>query len=89
MLNTYTAVVGLRHGFASSKAVRPFVHVLGGARFDHTYGHSNTAWGGFAGGGVDIKAAERVAVRFAADFQVFYDEYDDLKMFRLGIGLTF
>jgi hypothetical protein len=88
-LNTFTAVAGPRFGFASSGAIRPFVHLLGGARHDRIQGESNTAWGGFAGGGVDIKAGDRVSVRLGADFQMFFDEGENLKTLRLGVGLTF
>jgi opacity protein-like surface antigen len=88
-LNTFTAVAGPRFGFASSGAIRPFVHLLAGARHDRIQGESNTAWGGFAGGGVDIKAGDRVSVRLGADFQMFFDEGENLKTLRLGVGLTF
>jgi hypothetical protein len=88
-LNTFTAVVGPRYGFAASGAVRPFVHLLGGTRYDRVEGESNTSWGGFAGGGVDIKAGERVVVRLGADFQIFFDQGENLKTLRLGVGLTF
>jgi hypothetical protein len=91
-LNLFTAVVGLRYGFRSSGAVRPFLHLLGGVRHDHVRVDSHTAWGGFAGGGVDIMAGERLAVRLGADFQIF-DETENLnkgtKTLRLGVGLTF
>ncbi len=39
--------------------------------------------------GIDIKAGERVAVRLGADFQIFFDEGENLKTLRLGVGLTF
>jgi hypothetical protein len=99
-LTTFTAVAGPRFAFASAGAVKPFVHVLGGLRHDRIGGHSNlaewespeptnTAWGGLAGGGVDIKAGERLAVRLGADFQIFFDQGDNLKTLRLSVGLTF
>jgi hypothetical protein len=88
-LNTFTAVAGPKLAFATGGAVRPFVHVLGGLRHDRVEGESNTAWGGFAGGGIDIKAGERLAVRLGADFQIFFDEGENLKTLRLGVGLTF
>jgi hypothetical protein len=65
------------------------VHVLGGPRYDTAEGESNTSWGGFAGGGVDIKAGDHVAVRLGADFQIFFDQGENLKTLRLGVGLTF
>jgi hypothetical protein len=88
-LDTFTAVAGPRVAFASDGAVRPFLHVLGGTRHDRIEGESNTTWGGFAGGGVDLKVAERVAIRLGADFQIFFDEGENLKTLRLGVGLTF
>ncbi len=88
-LNTFTAVAGPKISFATGGAVRPFVHVLGGLRHDTAEGESNTSWGGFAGGGIDVKAGEKVSVRLGADFQIFFDEGENLKTLRLGVGLTF
>ena len=88
-LNTFTAVAGPKLAFAAGGAVRPFVHVLSGLRHDRIEGESNTAWGGFAGGGIDIKAGNRVSVRLGADFQMFFDEGENVKTLRLGVGLTF
>jgi hypothetical protein len=88
-LNTFTAVAGPKVAFATEGTVKPFVHVLGGLRHDRIEGESNTAWGGFAGGGIDIKAGDRVSVRLGADFQMFFDEGENLKTLRLGVGLTF
>jgi hypothetical protein len=68
--------------------VRPFVHLLGGVRHDHVRIESNTSWGGFAGGGIDVRAAERVAIRLAADFQIF-DEDEKPRTLRLAVGVTF
>jgi hypothetical protein len=88
-LNTFTAVAGPKFAFATEGAVKPFVHVLGGLRYDRIEGESNTSWGGFAGGGVDIKAGDRVSVRLGADFQIFFDQGENVKTLRLGVGLTF
>jgi hypothetical protein len=88
-LNTFTAVAGPRYGFATEGSVRPFLHVLGGVRHDRIEDESNTAWGGFAGGGIDIKAGESLAIRLGADFQIFFDEGENFKTLRLGVGLTF
>jgi hypothetical protein len=88
-LDTFTAVAGPRWGFGSSVAARPYVHLLGGVRHDRIEGESNTAWGGFAGAGVDLKTGDRVAVRLGADFQIFFDEGENLKTLRLGVGFTF
>jgi hypothetical protein len=85
---SFTAVAGPRFGFGSGQA-RPFLHVLGGLRHDRIEGESNTAWGGFAGGGVDVKVGDKVAIRLGADFQIFFDEGENVKTLRLGVGFTF
>jgi hypothetical protein len=89
VLNTFTAVAGPRIGLGSGDVVRPFVHVLGGLRHDRIEGASNTSWGGFAGGGIDVKAGDSLAIRLGADFQIFFDGGENLKTLRLGVGLTF
>ncbi|HUL76431.1 MAG TPA: outer membrane beta-barrel protein [Vicinamibacteria bacterium] len=88
-LNTFTVTAGPKFNLAMERAVKLFVHVLGGLRHDSIEFESNTAWGGFAGGGVDIKAGDRVSVRLGADFQIFFDQGENLKTLRLGVGLTF
>ena len=88
-LDTFTATAGPRFNFGSGESARPFLHVLGGLRHDRVEGESNTAWGGFAGGGVDIKAGESLDVRLGADFQMFFDNGANVKTLRLGVGLTF
>jgi hypothetical protein len=88
-LNTFTALAGPKYAFATQGTVKPFVHALGGVRYDTAEGESNTAWGGAAGAGIDIKASEGLAVRLGADFQIFFDEGENLKTLRLGVGLTF
>ncbi len=40
-LNTFTAVAGPKVNFATTGAVKPFVHVLGGLRYDTANGNSN------------------------------------------------
>lgn len=88
-LNTFTAAVG-PHLRVGEQKNQPFVHVLGGIRHDRILGASNTAFGGMAGGGVDIKAGDRLSVRLGADFQIFFfDEGENLKTLRLNVGLTF
>ncbi len=88
-LDTYTAVAGPRYGFTTSGSVRPFVHLLGGVRHDRIEGESNTAWGGFAGTGLDLRLSDAVALRLGADFQMFFDEGENVKTLRLGVGVTF
>lgn len=87
-LNTFTAGVGPRFGFGEGSA-RPFLHLLGGLRYDRIEGQSNTAWGGMSGLGVDIGSGSSVAFRLGADFQIFFDEGDSIKTLRLTAGVTF
>ena len=87
-LNTFTAQAGPRFRLGEGRA-RPFLHVLGGLRYDTVEGKSNTSFGGMAGGGVDIKTGDRVSVRLGADFQIFFDEGENLKTLRLNVGFTF
>ena len=87
-LNTFTAGVGPRFGFGDG-SVHPFLHVLGGLRYDRVEGESNTAWGGMAGLGVDIPTGSSVAFRLGADFQIFFDEGTNLKTLRFTGGITF
>lgn len=88
-LNTFTFVAGPRYEFPTSGSVRPFLHALGGGRYDKIEDESNTAWGFFAGGGVDVMAGESVAIRVGADYQMFFDEGENVKTLRLGVGITF
>ena len=86
-LNTLTAVAGPR--ICGESGPLPFFHVLGGIRYDTIEGESNTSFGGMAGGGVDLPAGGRLRVRLGADFQIFFDEGENLKTLRLNAGLTF
>ena len=87
-LNTLTLTAGPVFAARREKA-RPFLHVLGGLRHDSIEGSSNTAWGGMAGGGVDIGRGDRLSFRVGADFQIFFDEGENLKTLRLLLGVTF
>lgn len=89
VLNTLTATAGPRITFGTRGKPTPFIHVLGGVRHDRVEGESNTAFGGMAGAGVDVKSGQGVALRLGADFQIFFDEGENLKTLRLGIGVTF
>ncbi len=102
---TLTAMVGLKIGRPGGRSsgpdrVRPYFHLLGGLRHDWTsaYGDlgsiEDTAWGGMAGLGIDLKAGGSVSVRLGADFQIFFDERGidrtvTLKSLRVIAGLTF
>jgi hypothetical protein len=88
-LHTFTMVAGPRFESVSGESARPFLHVLGGVRHDRIESASNTAWGGFAGGGIDLKAGEGLAVRFGADLQIFFDQGWIWKTLRVGVGVTF
>ncbi len=88
VLNTVTAGIGPRFELGSGSA-KPFLHLLGGLRHDSIEGESNTAYGGMAGAGVDIPAGSRVYVRFGADFEIFFDEGENLKTLRLSAGFSF
>jgi hypothetical protein len=72
-----------------SRGPNSYVHVLGGLRYDTAEGESNTAYGGMAGLGVDIPAGSSLFVRLGADFQMFFDEGENLKTLRLTAGISF
>jgi hypothetical protein len=85
-----TVIVGVGPRFAvGTGTMQPFLHVLGGLRYDSGFGTSNTAFGGSAGGGVDIPAGSSLLVRLGADFQIFFDEGTNLKTLRLAAGIAF
>jgi hypothetical protein len=86
---TFTLTAGPRFGFGEPRNSAPFMHLLGGLRHDRFQGESNTSWGGMAGLGMDINTEARIALRLAADFQIFFDHGDNVKTLRLGVGLTF
>lgn len=87
-LDTFTAGIGPRFRFGEGSA-QPFLHLLGGVRHDRIEGESNTAFGGMGGLGVDIPAGESVSFRLGADFQIFFDEGENIKTLRLTAGITF
>jgi hypothetical protein len=87
VLHTLTAAAGPRLALEGGGA-KPFLHVLGGVRYDTAEGESNTALGGMAGGGIDIPVGS-LFLRLGADFQIFFDEGEDLKTLRLNAGITF
>jgi hypothetical protein len=86
---TITVTAGPRFAFSSQRNAAPFMHLLGGLRRDRFQGASNTSWGGMAGLGIDVSTAARVALRLGADFQIFFDNGENVKTLRLGVGLTF
>jgi hypothetical protein len=88
LLNTFIAGLGPRFELGSG-GTRPFVHVLGGLRYDRIEDESNTAWGGMAGLGVDVPIGSSLFLRLGADFQIFFDDGENLKALRLNAGLSF
>jgi hypothetical protein len=90
-LNTFIGGLGGRFTFGEGTA-RPFLHVLGGLRYDKVAvgdeGVSNTSWGGMTGLGVDIGRG-KVALRLGADFQAFFESGENFKTLRLTAGVTF
>lgn len=87
-LNTFTAGVGPRFRFGEGGA-QPFLHLLGGLRYDKVEDESNTSFGGMAGLGVDIGSGSSVAFRLGADFQIFFEDGENIKTLRLVAGVTF
>jgi hypothetical protein len=90
-LNTFTFLGGPRVAFGG-KNDQPYVHLLGGARLDKIAGTSNTRWGGAAGLGIDLgTGAGRggTRIRLGADFEMFFENGEDVKAVRLTAGLTF
>lgn len=98
-LQAFTGLLGFKVGQAQSRyggggGVRPYFHLLGGVRRDRlsVIGRetkANTSWGGMTGLGVDLKVGESFALRLGADFQMFFDEGENLKTLRLSAGFTF
>jgi len=97
-LDTFTGLLGLKFSGESGRyghrgGARPYFHLLGGLRRDRVsimgVSASNNAWGGMTGLGVDLKVGESFSLRLAADYQMFFDEGDNLKTLRLSAGLTF
>jgi len=87
VLNTFTVTAGPR---VRSEGRSPwFMHLLAGPRFDVIEGEFNTAWGGQTGAGVDLPLGGSLALRLAADFQIFFDKGESLNTLRLGVGVTF
>jgi hypothetical protein len=88
VLHTLTLGLGPRFALGSAKAT-PFVHLLGGLRYDSGDYQTNMAFGGMAGGGIDIPLASSLFFRLGADFQIFFDDGENLKTLRLTAGFSF
>lgn len=88
VLNTFTATLGPKFELGSGRT-KPFIHVLGGLRYDSIEDESNTSWGGVAGAGVDIPLGSSVFLRLGADFQIFFEDDENLKTLRVNAGFSF
>jgi len=89
VLNTAIVGVGPRFAPTVSGNSKPFLHALGGFRLDNVADGSNLAFGGSAGIGVDLAAGSNAFVRLGADFQMFFDEGENVKTLRLTAGIAF
>ena len=87
-LHTTTVMVGPRFAQTSGDS-RAFGRALIGGRYDMIESVDNQAWGGMVGGGVDVGLSETTFFRFGADFELFLDEGEQLKVLRLNLGLCF
>lgn len=92
-INTFTLLAGPKFSPAAPGRAEPYLHLLGGVRHDTiripVVDDSNTALGGMAGAGVDVRASKKIGVRLGADFQIFIDEGENVQTLRLIAGLTF
>lgn len=87
-LNTFTATLGPKFELGSGRT-RPFIHLLGGLRYDSIEDESNTSWGGMTGLGVDIPLGSSAFLRLGADFQMFFEDDENVKTLRLNAGFSF
>jgi len=90
-LNTFTFLGGPRV-ILGGKNDQPYLHLLGGARLDKIAGTSNTSWGGAAGLGIDLGTGGQrggTRIRLGADFEMFFEDGENVKALRLTAGLTF
>ena len=88
VLNSLTAAAGPRFVFEYGDA-KPYIHVLAGLRHDRIRGQSNTAFGGMVGGGVEIPAGSDLWWRLGGDFELYFDEVENLNTLRLIAGIVF
>lgn len=86
--NTFVGAAGPRVNLDEGER-KPFLHLMGAVRYDSAEGSSDTSFGAVAGGGIDLPAGDTVTVRLGADFQIFFEKKENLKVLRLNVGLTF
>lgn len=89
VLHTVTVALGPRLESGDPEKTRSYFHLLGALRHDSVEGVTNTSYGGMAGLGADLPLGSGIFVRAGADFQIFFDEGQNLKVFRLNAGLGF
>jgi hypothetical protein len=87
-LNLFTGALGPRFGLGSEDS-SPWIHVLGAVRHARFEGDSETKFGGFAGGGIDLPTGGSLMIRVGADFQMFFIDGGTDKSLRLTAGFTF
>jgi len=86
-LNTFTGLIGPVANYRAGTA-EGFVHLLFGGREDRVEGEGNLSFGGEIGAGFDIPVSPKAFLRPGADFQLFTDEGETLKVFRLSLGIA-
>lgn len=87
-LHTLTGMIGGR--FQSDEpGAQPFGRILVGPRYDWIESSDNWSFGFDLGGGVDIAAGPRMFVRLGVDYQMFFDEGENVKILRVNAGLAF
>ncbi|MEO8199879.1 MAG: outer membrane beta-barrel protein [Gemmatimonadota bacterium] len=87
-LNTFTATIGPRVRIGDGRT-QPYFHLLGGIRHDSFEGAGNTSFGAMAGTGADFPLTSSLFLRIGADFQLWIDDGDNLKVLRLVGGVSF
>lgn len=88
-LNTVTIDLGPHFPLSRSGKTSPFIHVLGGFRFDTDGEYSSVSYGGMAGLGIDIPTGSKTFFRLGGDFQMFFFGGFGLKTLRLSAGFSF
>jgi len=88
-LSEHTFMGGVRFGASAGRTVRPFGQLLlGAARFSNDYGSvSYFCWQ--PGGGIDINATGRMAIRFGVDYRLLPTDFHTLRQVRFATGIVF
>ncbi len=98
-LQTFTGLAGFKVGPSPSRyggggGTRPYFHALGGIRRDwlsvaDRESQTNNSWGFMTGIGVDLKVGEGFGIRLGVDYQMFFDDEENLKTLRFSGGFSF